>query len=183
MTALEQAVGGERFAPRHLLQQLKQVDRDAELVYIGDGAWWVGTFRPNLKNRATGSHKVKVAQDMADVAEARRMERVGRLQQAGFVYLKEYVVQGVPDGRIARDFEYADWMNRMVVNTEHRFMAHMAAEKEQTKQASRDDLADPYRAQDAWKYAFTQSHAVTRIDATDKKSGRKTFNAKTGVWS
>lgn len=183
MTVLEQAVGGERFAPRHLLQQLKQVDKDAELVYVGDGAWWVGTYRPNIKNRATGSRKVKVAQEMADVAEARRMERVGRLQQAGFVYLKEYVVQGVPDGRIARDFEYADWMNRMVVNTEHRFMAHMRDEKERGKEEARKDLADPGRAMDAWRYAFTGSHAVTRIDQTDKKSGRKVYNAKTGVWS
>lgn len=183
MTALEQAVGGERFAPRPLLHQLQAVDKDAELVYIGDGAWWVGTYRPNLKNRAIGSHKVKVAQEMTDVQEARRMERVGRLQQAGFVYLKEYVVQGVPDGRIARDFEYADWMNRMVVNTEQRFMAQLQAEKDKDREASRKDLADPHRAADAWQYAFTGSHAVTRIDATDKKSGRKVYNAKTGVWS
>lgn len=183
MTQLEQAVGGERFAPRHLLQQLKQVDPQAELVYIGDGAWWLGIFKPNQKNQAIGANKVKTAQTMTDIPEARRLERVGRLQQAGFVYITEWVVQGEPDARIARQFQYADWMDKHVVNTEHRFMAHMAAEKEADKVASRKDLMDEGRAMDAWRYAFTQSHAVTDIRPTDRKRNRKTYNAKTGVWS
>jgi hypothetical protein len=161
MTALERAVGGERFAPRRLLHQLQLVDPKAELVYIGDGEWWVGTYNPNLKNRKIGDHKVKVAQTMTDVAEARRLDRVGRLQQAGFVFVASYECVGEPDARIARDFEVADFLDKFVVNTDQRFLGTFNEAKNREREAARKDLADSGRAMDAWRYVFNQSHAVS----------------------
>lgn len=99
------------------------------------------------------------------------MHTVGRLQQAGLVFIAEY--EGEPDGRIAKDLEVMDFLWKLNA-TEQRWQNAMEADKKAEKDAARADMLDEGRARDAYNYAFKGSFSATREKRSGYTSGRTT---------
>lgn len=172
MTELERVVGTERFAPPTLLQRLRAIEPASELVYLGDGEWWLGRWAPNPVLREVGWRKVKQVSVLSAghkaTKEAHRRWLVGRLQQEGFQHANSYWFHGEPDGRIENDLLVADYQWKLA-RAEAEKLAQAHEEKGRDKAAA--ELRDPYRAADAWRTAFTLQHAMKDIRAKDGRSG------------
>jgi hypothetical protein len=175
MTELERVAGVDREAPVALLQRLREVEPLAELAYVGEGKWWLGRREPNAELSKAGLEKVRVANTVAAVQkmtpEAVRMHRVGKLQQAGLVFIAEY--EGEPDGRIVKDLEVMDFLWKLNA-TQQRWEKAMDADKNAEKELAMKDMLDEGRAHDAWRYAFTGSFSASRVKDSGYRSGRTT---------
>lgn len=166
-----------REAPADLVRRLRALDPTTDLIYAGDGRWWLGRVRPNSERRAEAFKILERASNLPVGAtlNARSKERVrlALLAYQGFAIAETYEMQGEPDGRIVRDWQRALWSLEHM--TDDDLFDAMDAEKRAAKDAAHRDLTDPARAADAWRYAFTRSHSVTRWDDPTKpayKSGR-----------
>jgi hypothetical protein len=135
VTELERAAGVAREAPVALVQRLREIEPLAELAYVGQGKWWLGRREPNSKLSHAGREKVRTAMAAERLTpEAVLMHTVGRLQQAGLVFIAEY--EGEPDGRIAKDLEVMDFLWKLNA-TEQRWQNAMEADKQAEKDAAR----------------------------------------------
>lgn len=109
-TARLTSLSSFREAPEHLVRDLRAIDSTAELYYVENGIWWLGSVRPNMDRKKTALHLLGV--------EAKKMKpRRHIVQQAlllleGFALVQQYEIQGEPDRRIVADFEYRDWLWR-----------------------------------------------------------------------
>lgn len=163
MTELERVVGVSRTAPTALLNQLREIEPTAELVYVGEGKWWLGKVQQSPEIRKVGWNIVRaVNQQTAGqqaTPEACQAHLVGRLRQAGFQFTGEY--EGEPDGRIVQDLIVADYLWRLSSNF-YRYQEWLNGQKEADAEAARKDLTDPARARDAWRYWRNRTHAVRR---------------------
>lgn len=172
MTRLEQVVGAERVAPTAVRQRLRNIEPAAELIYVGNGKWWVGRMEPHTDLARAGQQKVRAANRLTaqrEVSpETAMLYRVGRLQQEGFRMLAEY--EGDPDGRMVQDLEVADYLWRAHA-TFQRWQAAMESGTEEEKAKAKADLLSYDRAKDAWNYMFKGTFAATRTERTGPKSG------------
>lgn len=177
MTRLEQVVGVERSAPAVLLHQLRQIEPTAELVYMGQGEWWLGSVQPSTTQtmREAGARKMRAVNAQTAMtkltADAIRMHRVGRLQQQGFQVINKY--EGEPSGRIVKDLIEADWRWKLCSN-QYRLDEWMYGRRRREQEAARAEMTDPARARDAWKTAFTLQHAVSKAKVDTGSSARTT---------
>jgi len=101
--------------PPELLRRLRAIRPNAELIYIGDGRWWLGEVRWNSeKARRAGimiktwwqnrkDEGVTVLTDPHHIA----FLRDAQLLYQGFAYIREYF--GDPDGRIVNDYQRMCW--------------------------------------------------------------------------
>lgn len=175
MTRLERLVGVEREAPPLLVRDLRAIEPTAELVYMGDGTWWLGRVHPSFDLRKQGWEKVRAAN--AATAEHRvdphhaKLYRIGRLQQLGFQFTAEYA--GEPDGRIVQDMMRADYLWRLASNW-YRYQEIRNGAQDAEAERARAELMDDARARDAWRYMTTLSHSVKRHGPSDYQSGRTT---------
>lgn len=172
MTELERAAGVTREAPVALVQRLREIEPLAELAYVGGGKWWLGRRDPNSALAKAGQQKVRAAQAAERLTpEAVLTYHVGRLQQAGLVFIAEY--DGEPDGRIVKDLEVMDFLWKLNA-TQQRWETAMDAEKKAEKDAAMKDMTDEGRAVDAWNYWRKGTFATTRSNPSTYKSGRTT---------
>lgn len=173
MTRLEQVVGVERTAPTALRHRLKQIEPEAEVVYVGNGKWWLGRMDPHADLAKAGQQKMRVANQATAhrqvTDDTAMLYRVGRLQQEGFRMMAEY--EGEPDGRLVKDLEVADYLWRQA-STFERWQRSLDEEAEREKDAALKDLTSEDRAKDAWAYWRKGTHAVKRIDPSTMVSGR-----------
>jgi hypothetical protein len=104
------AIPQSREPPPDLLRRLRAIHPRAELVYIGDGEWWVGIVEPNEHRRQTGARILarEWAQDHPDWG----VLRMGALLVQGFSYCGSWVFDGEPTAKLVHDFAEADWMWR-----------------------------------------------------------------------
>lgn len=162
-----------REAPVALVQRLREIEPLAELAYVGNGKWWLGRRDPNSALAKAGQQKVRAAMAVDRLTpEAVLTYQVGRLQQAGLVFIAEY--EGEPDGRIVKDLEVMDFLWKLNA-TQQRWEAAMDAEKRAEKELALKDMTDEGRAKDAWSYAFRGTFAASRVDALKGyRSGRTT---------
>lgn len=193
MTALERQVGVVREAPEPLLRALRVIDPTAELLYLGEGRWVLGHTVNDERVRKVGERALKANKGAANQLEKLRMIgklRGARLDEARFEIrtkrifgearrlsfrpTSEYVFQGEPNGSIVRDQETMEFLYRHLSANE---TDRLADEEQDARKASAEkELQDEYRAADAWRYAFTRSHAVTRHDDPALQSVRSGFS-------
>lgn len=103
-----------REPPEHLLERLRRIDRNAQLVCLGQGQWALGVIKPqwaspdgNYQRRATGA---------LIVGDQRKLQkphwpslRLGLLMMAGFGLLQMFELDGEPGPEILEWFARADW--------------------------------------------------------------------------
>lgn len=162
MTELERVVGVERTAPPALLKRLRDIEPRAELVYMGGGTWYLGRSAPTEALQEAGWARTRAvnrqtAENKLDES-AKRMHRMGRMQQAGFQFTAQYT--GDPDGRIVHELYEADRLWKLAANWYRYDEMCNGADRAEQAQARRD-LTDPYRAKDAWDYWRKRTHAVS----------------------
>lgn len=75
----------ERDAPAELLEELREIDPTADVVYIGDGEWLVGRRWPHHRLRYEAAGQL-LDQELRRPASMHRAKRVGllRLFRSGF---------------------------------------------------------------------------------------------------
>lgn len=100
------AVPVERTAPAWLLAQLRRVDPTVDLVYVGEGKWWLGAVTTPTRFRyRTGMRLLRRALRSARPLAA--IARQGLLVCQGFTLITEY--QGDPSGAWVDDFARRDF--------------------------------------------------------------------------
>ena len=110
----------ERETPEDLLAQLAEDDPVAELVYVGDGLWFLGAVRPTPFRREAGAAMLYRARAKMD----RLAIRHATLVMQGFA-----LITAVPDAGLAdlvADFRRRDWEYRNTP-TQSTFDLHDAA--------------------------------------------------------
>jgi hypothetical protein len=98
------------------------------------------------------------------VQAIRQRARFAILMYNGYQAIDTYEIIGSPDSSIVHDYRRALWMLQHRSESEQMRDAIEDAERAQRAESSRRELMDEGRHKDAWRYAFTRSHAVTRND-------------------
>jgi hypothetical protein len=94
-----------------LLRRLRAIDPQAEVIYIGNGRWWLGRVKPNSPRRAIGRRMaLAIRQGDGFPWEQDGTSRWPELRQAllmaqGFGLLAEVNVQGEPDAALVATME------------------------------------------------------------------------------
>jgi len=97
-----------REPPPALLAQLREIDPLAELIYVGEGEWWLGVVKPNTFRRAQGD--ALLGREWRKSVKDWQQLRYGQLMRQGFAFCGTWVIEGEPDGRIVNDFRESTWL-------------------------------------------------------------------------
>lgn len=98
----------ERETPLDVLAACRAIDANAELIYIGEGRWWLGSVSvPNKYRQRTGLRLLgrELRRDHPDAGVCRQ----GSLMVQGFALIAEYPAA---DGAMVDDFRRRDWQYR-----------------------------------------------------------------------
>lgn len=109
--------------------------------------------------------------------------KLGVLAMQGFRPIAEYRLRE-PDERITFDFRRMEWLYHHTSDDELDRLLNDPLER--ARADARGEIRDHGRAADAWRYAFTRSHAVTRLDDPMRpisRSGRTTVRTLTSTGS
>jgi hypothetical protein len=147
-----------------LLGRLREIDPDADLVYLGEGTWALGVVAP--VNTARRKNATVLMRKFWSAPEEKRKPAILRLASAaqqGFRVVSQYVEADLHSGYMIQDFCIADSVYRA-----GRDAAYQALEDACDEEPDEDVLKATalYQARDAWHYAM---------------KGRKHFIQKTGA--
>ncbi len=97
-----------RVCPEALLVQLRQVDPAAELIYVGEGEWWLGVVKPNTFRRAQGDHLL--AREWRKDQPSWEQIRYGQLMRQGFAFCGTFSFIGEPTSEVVQEFQESTWL-------------------------------------------------------------------------
>ena len=163
-----------RTCPSDTLRALREVDPTIDVLYLGPspsgGRWMLGSVRHDRSHRLAAARKLEVLQKVPVWKRGIAWFRYYRLAQVALQGFKGRAIYDCvePDARMVRDIRYTAWLNEHESDAE--FEASLDAEREAKQKAAEADLVDAGRARDAWRYGFTRSHAVTRLDERVRRS-------------
>jgi len=136
-----------------LLRRLREIDPRAEVIYVGNGRWWVGRVKANSPRRAIG-RRMALAIRNGDGHPWRigDRDRWPELRQAllmaqGFGLVVDVTVQGEPDARLVREFAIA-----MHVEQGGSYRSPEAIREEEAKRKQERDRRDRERELLHWIY-------------------------------
>jgi len=134
-----------------LLRRLRDIDPRAEVLYVGEGRWWVGRVKPAPERRARGRRMILRARDEdwfgVEPHEYWVTLRQGLLMAQGFGLVVDMTIQGEPDARLVQEFELAMWVER---GGQFKDTDDVLAEA--ARQARLKDEADADRQRYRWLY-------------------------------
>lgn len=101
-------IPAERRAPPRVLAALRRVDPTADLLYLGEGEWWLGSMKPNQHRRRIGENikRIELAKPHPSWAQLRYAEAA----MLGFTFIA--TVYGEPNGQTVDQFRESDWVYR-----------------------------------------------------------------------
>lgn len=171
-----------REAPEDIRRQLRELDPTAEVVHLGPRRWLVGRVRPNAESRRIAERMLATyaslpVTDQIKMSKVNRRHRVAvaELARQGFRPVQMYTTRDA-DARIVRDFQESQW--RMQHLSENDLFRELDQVQEDEKAEARRQMEDVGAAKDAWRYAFTMSHSVTRT-RTPSLDGPATQGSRT----
>jgi hypothetical protein len=97
-----------RVCPESLLAQLREVDPAAELIYVGEGEWWLGVVKPNTFRRAQGD--AILGREWAKDQPSWEQIRYGQLMRQGFAFCGTWHFIGEPTAKIVQEFRESTWL-------------------------------------------------------------------------
>lgn len=165
-----------REAPRDVVKNCRTLIPTAELVYIDDGAWYLGSVERTVLREMAGARKRLVAGrvwrkmdalktvDPASAAKAAWMWWEGTLLMQGFAGID--VFTGEPDSRVeeflrrrhygwARDLD--DTLRRMLAEDEQ----EERGEDAQDEAAKNSSMLDDRKLREAHRWAFRKPFTIT----------------------
>lgn len=164
-----------RRASASLVERLREIDRDAELIYVGKGKWILGVVQPDDRRQRMAERMIDALETVLEAHTwglinlpedfkrqvALRLWKY-RLYRQGFRNIAIYTIQGEPDARIVEDFRRRDWVWR------HSFREHLhQVEKEASGEADFERkvarLMDylELEGEDIHRHAFRHPHSVS----------------------
>jgi hypothetical protein len=163
-------------APRDVVRNCRALTPTAELVYIDEGAWYLGSVEPTaIRLRMGGLKRARAARmwhaihsgarpDPVRVARARWMWWEGTLLMEGFAGIE--VFRGDPDSRVEEFLRrrHYGWANDLDA-TFRRFLAE--EDQEGREDDPKDELVrassmfEDHKLREAYKYAFTPPVSFT----------------------
>lgn len=160
-----------RTAPVEVVRELRSLDPTMEIVYRGEGRWTVGRVRPNQLRRKQAEGVLTTAFSVLSVGKrfnARSKDKIEWALMAlqGFSPIQDYY--GEPDSSVVNDIRMKLWM--LEHTSDDQFFRHLEEGREKAQQSAHNEMTDSERAKFAWKYAFTRSHTVTRLDDPHKQA-------------
>lgn len=105
MRYLSERLPAERRAPATILAALRRVDPAADVIYLGEGEWWVGVMRPNQHRARIGAAIAR--REWAKPHPAWGQIRYAECAQHGFAYLCTHY--GDLDGSVVARVREMDW--------------------------------------------------------------------------
>jgi hypothetical protein len=163
-----------REAPEHVRRGLRLLDPTAEVIYMGDGVWLVGTVRPNTVRRGIAERRLNTF--VRAVSGGKRMSKRGirkaraeLLALQGFQPISEW--HGDISGRVIEDFIRSRWL--MEHTSDDELFRQMDAETDALKEQARKEMQDEGRARELCRYVNTRSSsdALTPKTTTPLRSG------------
>lgn len=143
-----------RTCPPDTLRRVREIDPRADVLYVRPREWWVGHVRPDRARRVDASTTLA---SLFRIPQKRRgpswhtKVTVARAKALGFRPVLQHTHNDA-DGELVEDFRAA------VRQLGDDYLAQFDAEQAAEHAALERDLADPGRAREAHRYAFTQSH-------------------------
>lgn len=160
----------DRVAPDHVVRGLRDTDPMSDLFYLGNGRWLHVVLKPENSERRRIAYNLLRQLDEAilngspsEKMALNRRARFARIAYAGYSPVKQYDIIGAPTLAIAKDFHANDWAYKHQSQSEA--FNSIADPNAQAKADARAELSSMHN--DVWKYAFTRSHAVTRMEPQD----------------
>lgn len=155
-----------RVCPVEVLRDLRLIVPTAELVYMGEGMWLLGSVeRTNLRERA-GRYKIQRARSAQirsrrDLARWRYVAWEGELLTQGFAPIK--VFEGDPDSRIVeylREREY-NWA-RDLDDAWKRVVYDRDDDEDAELDALHTSLVDEKRLMEAYRWGFKRPVSIIK---------------------
>lgn len=154
-----------RETPLLLLAALREIDPTVELVYAGEGRWWLGAVSDNEERRRMAALILSNEEKRDAVHRNRRNIMLGKLQAQGFALIETYIgpdptgVVRVENGEdsyqttILADFQFRDdqWRKDQGASVFAERLAHSAREPQKAENQRRasdylhTDGRDQYR--------------------------------------
>lgn len=158
-----------REAPRDVLGHLREIDPTVELVYMGGGAWALGSVCRNGLRDEVGLRKVRMAmttvpQHRAAAGRLRAMLWEGKLLLQGFGLIETF--KGDPDSRVEeylRQRTYC-WASELDAAW-RRIMDNDARSPEAEKEAELErysTMIDEKRLREAYRWAFKRPVSIIK---------------------
>ena len=125
-----------------LLLRLRQMDLRAEVVYVGNGVWWVGRVKPESPRRISARRQILSLREPDGFPDTERLPelRQARLQEQGFGLVVRKRIQGEPDDMLVAEFRKAMYVERggEIDNDEKKLARARIGRQRDTAQWERD---------------------------------------------
>jgi len=153
-----------RMAPESVMRGLEDLDPSACVVHLGGKTWIVGKVRPN--SVARGVAETMMSNWTRAVQGGKRLSKQGQLRVRfaqlallGFRPVSQYEIQGEPDGRIVKEFEFS---RHCWLTTSDNELNHTLDTVQRDKaDAAKAQIADVNLGKEAWNYAFRTTHTTS----------------------
>lgn len=173
-------------APRDIQQRIREVSPLAELVYFGWGRFYLVRYKPHRELIAGAERRLGEARRLLSKWELgteyksnpgafRRLYGrylFWRLATMGARPIADYprtFIRTFGFDAIVTDFRFMEWMVRHTKDSA--IDGLLNGEQDAAREAARQDLADIYKAKDAYRYLSARTHGVTRIELPHHRSG------------
>jgi len=106
----------QRVAPEWVFERLREIDPGSEVLYMGDGVWWLGVVKP-LAPRVEAGHQALKTYEKLKFEKGKETQwpiiRNAILKSQGFGLVGKYRWPAEPLwGAMIEEFRYADYMYR-----------------------------------------------------------------------
>jgi hypothetical protein len=143
-------VSTPRLAPDTLLRQLREIDEDAHVIYLGEGEWALGVVAPaHMERRERAVNLIRRANTLPLEKQNPAVMRLARAAQQGFRVVGRYSEADMVSGFMVEDFRVADFVYRQGRDAAfERLLDNCEADvdEEAVKEAAL------YKARDAWHF-------------------------------
>lgn len=137
-----------REPPEDVLRRLREVNPRAELVYVGEGEWWLGEVKKNSPRRLGGLRTLERLYKQGPYNPKAALQ--ARLKMQGFGFVGSYVVYGEAWGQIIRWWEFSNWWERAFSKAERDRQVLETVEEGGLNAVARATLVDYIQVQGRW---------------------------------
>lgn len=101
-----------REAPSALLERLREIDPNIELVYIGKGYWALGSVQPHSEREKRARETLGFQYSLPEHMRSVGAIRYAKIRMQGFRHIALYTEGDVENGKVLLDFRERDWNYR-----------------------------------------------------------------------
>ena len=104
----------EREPSADLLWRLRELDPRAEVVYMGNGMWYVGRVKSDVPRRITARREILSIKESDGFPDEERWPKLRQalLKEQGFGVVVRETIQGEPDDILVAEFSKAMFVER-----------------------------------------------------------------------